>query len=312
MTRVFLLLLLLAQSAFASYIDVPSSGSSSGAAWGSITGTLSSQSDLNTALGLKAPLASPTFTGTVTLPLGSITSSAWIGINVGTTANGGDGKTITVGNTVIRTGDGQANQFGIYIPSGGTYYAYENGQQIFTLSAQSANWGAFALSRDWTMQWQMGRGVSHYGKGVALGYSNDATVGNVTTGEDDGTPETVQANALSSDGDRLEVTMAGSVGTGSTKTIKIYEDATLLHTITTTQDSVPWEVTCYYARTGAATGNYKCSSSVGANQTLVTSGTLADTHTTTMVWKPTLESADGTTNDVIHDFTNIKHMKFGN
>lgn len=38
------------------------------ATWGSITGTLSSQTDLNTALGLKAPLASPTFTGTVTLP----------------------------------------------------------------------------------------------------------------------------------------------------------------------------------------------------------------------------------------------------
>lgn len=32
--------------------------------WGDITGTLSDQTDLNTALGLKAPLASPTFTGT--------------------------------------------------------------------------------------------------------------------------------------------------------------------------------------------------------------------------------------------------------
>ena len=31
--------------------------------WGSITGTLSNQTDLNTALGLKAPLASPVFTG---------------------------------------------------------------------------------------------------------------------------------------------------------------------------------------------------------------------------------------------------------
>ena len=42
-----------------------------GASWGFITGTLSSQSDLNTALGLKAPLASPTFTGTVTIPAGA-------------------------------------------------------------------------------------------------------------------------------------------------------------------------------------------------------------------------------------------------
>jgi hypothetical protein len=40
-------------------------------AWGDITGTLASQTDLNTALGLKAPLASPTFTGTVTIPSGA-------------------------------------------------------------------------------------------------------------------------------------------------------------------------------------------------------------------------------------------------
>jgi hypothetical protein len=40
-------------------------GGSGQAQWGLITGTLSAQTDLNTALGLKAPLASPTFTGTV-------------------------------------------------------------------------------------------------------------------------------------------------------------------------------------------------------------------------------------------------------
>jgi len=39
-----------------------------GAAWGGITGTLSSQSDLTAALALKAPIASPTFTGTVSAP----------------------------------------------------------------------------------------------------------------------------------------------------------------------------------------------------------------------------------------------------
>ena len=39
-----------------------------GGTWGSITGTLSAQTDLDTALGLKAPLASPTFTGTPAAP----------------------------------------------------------------------------------------------------------------------------------------------------------------------------------------------------------------------------------------------------
>lgn len=42
-------------------------GCSSGVAWGSITGTLSSQTDLQSALNLKAPLASPTFTGHPTI-----------------------------------------------------------------------------------------------------------------------------------------------------------------------------------------------------------------------------------------------------
>lgn len=41
-------------------------GSGAGGTWGTITGTLSAQTDLNTALGLKAPLASPIFSGALT------------------------------------------------------------------------------------------------------------------------------------------------------------------------------------------------------------------------------------------------------
>ena len=43
-----------------------SDGATSSVPWGSITGTLASQTDLNTALGLKAPAANPTFTGSAT------------------------------------------------------------------------------------------------------------------------------------------------------------------------------------------------------------------------------------------------------
>lgn len=46
----------------------PYAAAAGGAVWGTITGTLSSQTDLQSALAAKAPLASPTFTGTVTLP----------------------------------------------------------------------------------------------------------------------------------------------------------------------------------------------------------------------------------------------------
>jgi hypothetical protein len=51
------------------------SGGSGSAAWGDITGTLSAQTDLASALGLKAPLASPTFTGTVSAPNYTLTAS---------------------------------------------------------------------------------------------------------------------------------------------------------------------------------------------------------------------------------------------
>ena len=43
-------------------------GPAGGATWGTISGTLTDQSDLTTALNLKAPLASPTFTGTPAAP----------------------------------------------------------------------------------------------------------------------------------------------------------------------------------------------------------------------------------------------------
>jgi lysophospholipase L1-like esterase len=46
---------------------VPTGGGGGGGAWGGITGTLASQTDLATALGLKAPLAAPVFTGQVTI-----------------------------------------------------------------------------------------------------------------------------------------------------------------------------------------------------------------------------------------------------
>lgn len=51
-------------------------GSGGSTSWGGITGTLSSQTDLQSALDLKAPLASPTFTGTVTAATLDLTTAA--------------------------------------------------------------------------------------------------------------------------------------------------------------------------------------------------------------------------------------------
>lgn len=70
-------------------------GGAGTAAWGSISGTLSDQTDLNTAIGLLAPKASPTFTGTVSgitaamVGLSNVTNNAqWYSGNHPTTKAG--------------------------------------------------------------------------------------------------------------------------------------------------------------------------------------------------------------------------------
>jgi len=66
-----------------------------GGIWGSITGTLSNQTDLQTALNLKATLASPTFTGTVTIPT-PFTLGAVSVLPTGTELNFVDGVTSAI------------------------------------------------------------------------------------------------------------------------------------------------------------------------------------------------------------------------
>lgn len=66
------------------YISSWGAGGGGGTTWGSITGTLSSQTDLNSALNAKAPLASPTFTGTVTLPAGQAVNGVTLTTGGGT------------------------------------------------------------------------------------------------------------------------------------------------------------------------------------------------------------------------------------
>jgi hypothetical protein len=77
-----------------------------GGVWGSITGTLSSQTDLNTALGLKAPLISPSFT-TPSLGVATATSINKMAITAPATSSTlavADGKTATFNNTLTLAG----------------------------------------------------------------------------------------------------------------------------------------------------------------------------------------------------------------
>lgn len=124
-------------------------GGGGGGTWGSITGTLSNQTDLQTALNLKANLAGPTFTGTVTAPTLLATT---INGNTFTTGTGvltlGAGKTLTASNTLTFTGtDASSVNFG----TGGTVL-YSGGSYVSGLTGTanqitaSAATGAVTLS----------------------------------------------------------------------------------------------------------------------------------------------------------------------
>lgn len=81
--------------------------SGDGASWGAITGTLANQTDLQNALNLKAPLASPTFTGTVSgitatmVGLGNVTNESKATMFTNTTFTG----TFDVANGSIANAD---------------------------------------------------------------------------------------------------------------------------------------------------------------------------------------------------------------
>jgi hypothetical protein len=125
-------------------------------AWGAITGTLSDQTDLNTALSGKAPLASPTFTGTVTIPSGaSISGFALLASPTFT----GDPKSVTplltdndtsIATTAYVKGQGyltsataastyylQTNPSGFITSSALTGYALQNGTTAFSVTSNT-------------------------------------------------------------------------------------------------------------------------------------------------------------------------------
>ncbi len=95
-----------------------------GVAWGNVTGTLGSQTDLQNALNLKAPLANPAFTGTVT----GITK-AMVGLsaveNTALSTWAGSSSITTLGTVVTGIWNGTAIG-DVYISSASIWNAKQN------------------------------------------------------------------------------------------------------------------------------------------------------------------------------------------
>lgn len=107
-----------------------------GGTWGSITGTLSSQTDLDTALGLKAPLASPALTGTPTAPTASSTDNS---TQIATTAfvtSAVAGATVSSATAVLAT---VRNETGSTITKGSVVYINGAGGNKATVALAQAN-----------------------------------------------------------------------------------------------------------------------------------------------------------------------------
>ncbi len=128
--------------------------SAGGGTWGSITGTLSNQTDLQNALNAKASLSGATFTGTITSTLGTVTASTpsldatqtWNNagvnftaakINVTNTASGASSNLLDlqVGGVskfkVDKDGAATASQLNSNVlnaGSGGAFFQYSGGQ----------------------------------------------------------------------------------------------------------------------------------------------------------------------------------------
>lgn len=301
-------------------------GGGGGAVWGAITGTLADQTDLQTALDaklataaftaaavtgklitgytsgagtvaatdtileaiqklngnsvLKANSASPTFTGTMTQPDGSTWDSS--------TLTFPNTKRITFGTATFGNENNTSNRVSVRVATGGRFEGIENGEQLFTILADAANWGAFALGRDWAMKWQMGKGTSHYGFGRVRGYCN-ITPGSSSTTEADLQSKTVQANELPNDGECLSIEAYGTTGAnGNAKVIRLYVGGTAIGTINTSANAKTWFISARVFRTGSSAEKYVVIMNIDGTVTIV-NGTLAVATSGTIIVKTTGE-----------------------
>lgn len=147
------------------------SGGSGTVAWGAITGTLSNQTDLQTALNLKANAASPTFTGTSTFS-GPISISGGVGTSGQFLTSAGAGQptwTTPSSGTVMSVSVVSANGFGGSVATATTTPA-------ITLTTSLTG----LLKGNGTSMSAATAGTDYVAPGGALGTPSSGTLTNVT------------------------------------------------------------------------------------------------------------------------------------
>lgn len=146
-------------------------------AWGSITGTLANQTDLQTALNLKAPLASPTFTGTATMATGQVTGNLTVDgdLTVSGTVTTINTDTLAVEDPLIKLATGNSSSDALDI---GFYGLYTSSGAKYTGLFRDANDGKFKLFTG--LQSEPTTTVNTGGTGYAVGTLVASLEGNVT------------------------------------------------------------------------------------------------------------------------------------
>jgi hypothetical protein len=166
--------------------------------WGGITGTLSSQTDLQTALDAKANLSGANFTGRVTVPAANASN---VFLNIGSSG--------TIGPTTLSDGDLWIGGASLQVRMSGTTRVIPVLDQSNTFSANMSF--SAALTGSGTLNLTGSSGGSHV-------FASSATTGTINIG---GTAQTGQISIGRSTSTHTLELDAGATGSGNTKTLNI-------------------------------------------------------------------------------------------
>lgn len=161
-------------------------------------------SAIQTQLGLKAPLASPSLTGTPSI---GISDKFQIGTDV---AN-------------YLSGDGFTNRVNFHMPSGSKFQIFANGQQYLQFEQTRALFMDQSGANAFTTDLQPGKSVAAVVRAGGIAYTKRTPASNTSTGETDLQSQAIGADYLAVDGSTLVIETNYSLASNANaKTMQMY------------------------------------------------------------------------------------------